>query len=79
MEGEADVQRLLDKETNVLNEQLEQLEDKLEKAKRELKQKREAEETNQAEIDSLKNVKKNFSFQCHNIIRYFFWVVDDSV
>ena len=58
MEGEADVQRLLDKETNVLNEQLEQLEDKLEKAKRELKQKREAEETNQAEIDSLKNVKK---------------------
>lgn len=59
MEGEADVQRLLDKETNVLNEQLEQLEDKLEKAKRELKQKREAEETNQAEIDSLKNVKKN--------------------
>ena len=59
MEGEADVQRLLDKETNVLNEQLEQLEDKLEKAKRELKQKREAEETNQAEIDSLRNVKKN--------------------
>lgn len=59
MEGEADVQRLLDKETNVLNEQLEQMEEKLEKAKRELKQKRESEETNQAEIEFLKNVTNN--------------------
>ena len=69
MEGEADVQRLLDKETNVLNEQLENLEDKLDKAKRDLKQKRESDEAKQAEIDSLRNV--TFLILITNQIIYF--------
>jgi len=54
LEGEGSIQNLLDKETSTLNEQVEELQDRLDKAKRELKQKRENEETTAMEIESLK-------------------------
>ena len=60
LEGEASIQNLLDKETSTLNVQVEELQEKLDKAKRELKQKRENEETTAMEIESLKRVRDKF-------------------
>lgn len=79
MEGEADVQRLLDKETNGLNERVEDLEERLEKAKRELKQKRESTETKNMEIETLRNVWKFYTASSWIILRGCSLLADDKI
>lgn len=56
MESEATVQKLVEKETGVLATQIEDLEERHERLKKEFKRKKESEELLQAEIEALKKV-----------------------
>ena len=57
VEGELDVQKLVDRETGVLNERIEDLQGRVEALKKELKKKRSEENNSKADVDALKKVR----------------------